>query len=127
MEIIKVIILWILIDISIILVIIEITNILVNGYHFIHGNGVNLLIEELDVSTSSILSSMIDLKGKSRLNAQYISNSMSTLIFPYIIRCGELGDKRTTYMIIRWTKSYYLIKDKYKELYPKKKNKPKIH
>ena len=82
-------------------------------YHYIKGNGRVFLEKELsDCSLNTVDRNMISLKGMSELNGSYISTTSTSIIFPYYL----LNKDNISYGILLFSKEYFIVKNKFKEL-----------
>ena len=89
-------------------------------YHYIKGIGFDYLKYELsNCRLNTFNSKIINLEGISELNGSYITNTGSSIIFPYYISDKNNND----YGILIFSKEYFLVKNKFKEL--KKTSTPK--
>lgn len=102
----------------------EIVTILSQGlYHFIYGSGYEMLNQELsDCRLNSCDSSIICLRNKSILKGSYIATTKTSIIFPYYISDSSNKD----YGIFVFSKSYFLVKRKFKELHQPKSGRIKF-
>jgi len=100
--------------------VVEIAVMTVYGCRYIYGERFILLLDEIKYGVFvDFGNSLIHLEQKTDLNGRYITSNIPSFITPYCVKCGE--NYETIFRVIRWTKAYYLIKNKYKELYQKNK------
>lgn len=100
------------IAILLVFLMIELFNFMSDGYHFIYGNGVDMVKQELnDLSLYFRSSSHIDAKGKSALKITTIKTEMS-IVAPYVV----LTKNDLTYRVFVFSKAYRLIRNRHKEL-----------
>ena len=95
-------------------VIFELIIILYQGlYHYIKKSGKIYLEQELcDCCLNIYSNTMICLRNNSKLNGSYISKTFTSIIFPYYFSTN----KNIDYGILIFSKEYYIIKNKFKEL-----------
>lgn len=104
----------IIIPLSILWVVFESVTLLSRGlYHFIKRNGTEMIKEELsDCWLNNLDTSIICLRNKSQLKGSYITTTKTSIISPYYI--SDLNNK--DYGILIFSKSYFLVKEKFKQL-----------
>lgn len=88
----------------------EFASIIAIGSYYIKGEGIKMLEKELNKS-DNITNNMISLTNKTKLKGYYVAKNYFSFLFPYYLS----GSKGTiTYPILRYSKDYYLIKNKFK-------------
>lgn len=93
-------------------------------YHYIKGSGVLFLQKELsDCRLNTLSSDIIGLSGNSELDGSYIALTKTSIIFPYYISSNNKLD----YGILIFSKSYFLVRNKFKELKPLKNKRLKFN
>ena len=82
-------------------------------YYVIYGNRFGMLLTELnDCRLNPVETTIISLNRKSKLDGRYITNTTTSFIFPYYLSTNSDLD----YGILRYSKAYYEVKRKFKEL-----------
>lgn len=103
-----------IISLSLSWIVFESLTLLTQGlHHFIKRNGTEMIKEELsDCQINIFDTSIISLRNKSLLKGSYITTTKTSIIFPYYISDSNNKD----YGILIFSKSYFLVKEKFKEL-----------
>lgn len=89
-------------------------------HHYIKRNGADMLHKELEgASLNHINTKIILINGTSELSGVFITDTCASIIFPYYL----YDTNRNSYGILIFSKAYWIVRAKYKEL--KKGGKPK--
>ena len=95
-------------------IIYEIVTLIIQGlYHYIKGNGKLLLDQELSSCwLNSLDDDIIYLNNRSDLHGDYITKTGTSILFPYYFSTQNNID----YGILIFSKEYFMVKNKFKEL-----------
>ena len=95
-------------------IIYEIGTLIIQGlHHYIKGNGKLLLEQEFSSCwLNSFNDDVISLNNKSDLHGNYIAKTGTSILFPYYFS----NQNNIDYGILIFSKEYFMVKNKFKEL-----------
>lgn len=95
-------------------IIYEIVTLIIQGlHHYIKGNGKLLLDQELSSCwLNSLDDDIISLNNRSDLHGDYITKTRTSILFPYYFS----NQNDIDYGILIFSKEYFMVKNKFKEL-----------